>query len=163
MKKLFVALFIVAGFASCDKWKLQESLTTNWIPEKDILVEYIAEHDVNIYTVVDGENRLFEYTYGTYVEDAVDSDKTMKLVFAVNNEIDEFEFTDEELIEMNCFYEQFGTWIPTGQWQIKNGTIKGEKISENQWRINVSVSTTPKSEGETAKTIEFIEVFTLNN
>ena len=71
----------------------------------------------------------------------------------------DFELLNGDLIDIKCFYQQYGAWVRLNQYQIKDGSLKGKKISDNQWEINVSVLTTPLFADEQPKKIEFTSTF----
>ena len=127
---------------------------------KEIVVGYNTEFERNDHNIINGENRLFEYNHsGAQCDDIYDDEWAENLTFRINNETTNFEFTNGEIITTNCFYQETGAWVLHNPYQINDGTIKGEKISESEWKIIVSVITTPLFINEQPKSIEFTEIF----
>ena len=164
MSKLFLfGVFIVIGMISCNKDDHNcdpETINAKWTLGGEIVVDYNTEFERNEYSISNGENILFEYNHsGAQCDDIYDDEWGELLTFSINSETTNFEFTNDEIITTNCFYQAYGAWVRHNQYQIKDGTIKGEKISESEWKIIVSVMTTPLFTNEQAKSIEFTEIF----
>lgn len=162
MTKVFLfGLSILVSMASCNNENCHpEKIITKWTVGKELSVSYDSTYKRNHYEIIDGNKRLFEYKHiGSQCEDIVDDEWFETLFFTTNIQTHNFEFIDEEIIETNCFYQETGAWVRHNQYQIKNGSIIGEKVSSNQWRVSVSVATTPLFEGEQPKKIEFEEIF----
>jgi hypothetical protein len=163
-QKIITGIFIIIGLISCnnddDENCHPESVSSSWTLGKEIVVEYNSEYESNDYNVTDGDNRLFEYNHsGAQCDDIADDEWGEKLTFVINQETTDFEFVNEDIVETKCFYQEYGAWVRHNKYQIKDGTIKGEKISENEWKITVSVFTTPIFTDEQPKKIEFTETF----
>ncbi|HMC02351.1 MAG TPA: hypothetical protein VKN14_15030 [Flavobacteriaceae bacterium] len=166
MKKLILlSLMLLTCFASCDSGENEndcqpETVASNWNIEKEIIVEFDTEFERNNYSVVNGNKLLFEYNHtGAQCDHIIDDEWGEKLIFQVENNNADFEFVDDEILLTNCFYQQYGAWVNHNQYQVKNGTIKGEKISENKWEIIVNIETTPLFENEQSKNIHFTQIF----
>lgn len=165
MKKIiYIGLLILVGFSSCnvnnDENCNPEKVNSKWSLGKEIIVNYNTDYQRNEYSIVNGENRLFEYNHsGAQCDDVLDDEWGEKLTFIINNATSNFEFVNENILEIKCFYQQYGAWVRHGQYQIKDGTIKGEKISENEWEITVSIVTSPLLTDEQPIMIEFTEIF----
>ena len=141
MKNLIFLFLLVlaAGMISCnadDSNCVPETIHLNWTKDKTILVEYNSEFQRNDYNIVNGENWLFEYNRsGAQCEDIFDDEWGEVLTFEIDKNSDDFEFVDENMLQTNCFYRQYGAWVRHNQYQIKDGMIKGEKKSANEWEI----------------------------
>ena len=166
MKRLiFILLIIITSLSSCKSDDNEndcypESVISNWINEKEIIVEFDTEFERNNYSVIDGNKLLFEYNHtGAQCDHIIDDEWGEKLTFQEEDNNFEFEFVDDEILLTNCFYQQYGAWVSHNQYQIKNGIIKGEKLSENEWEITVNIETTPLFQNEQPKNIEFTEIF----
>lgn len=151
-------------FSSCDKKDdincYPESINANWTLGKEIIVTYNAEFQRNEYNILNGENILFEYNHsGAQCDDILDDEWGEKLTFIINKETTDFELKDGDVINIKCFYQEYGVWVNHNQYQIKEGTIKGKKLSENIWEINVSVLTTPLFANEQPKNIKYTITF----
>jgi hypothetical protein len=159
-----ICLLIFIGLSSCNKKDDEncnpEKINTKWTLGKEIIVNYNAEYQRNEYSILDGENILFEYDHsGAECDDIYDDEWGENLTFIINKETKGFELLDGDIVDIKCFYQEYGAWVRHNQHQIKDGIIKGKKISENTWEINVSVLTTPIFTDEQPKKIEFTRIF----
>ena len=159
-----ICLLILSGFSSCDKKDDEnchpETVKANWTSGKEINVNYNPEYQRNDFSIVKGENILFEYNHsGAQCDNIIDDEWGEKLTFIINRATTDFELLNGDLIDIKCFYQQYGAWVRLNQYQIKDGSLKGKKISDNQWEINVSVLTTPLFADEQPKKIEFTSTF----
>jgi hypothetical protein len=157
INKLLVAVLFIIGTISCKKDQNchPASVSSTWTLGKDIIVDSISE-----YSIVDGENRLFEYNYsGAECENVMDDERGEKLTFIVHEVSSNFEYKNEEILETKCFYQEYGAWVRHNKYQIKKGIIKGEKISDNEWKVKVSVITSVLFPDEQPKTIEFTKIY----
>ncbi len=159
-----ICLIILTVLSACNKESdgncHPESIRAVWVPGKEVNVNYDTEYQRNNYEIVDGKHILFHYNHtGAQCDDRFDDEWGEILAFAVNKEVDYFEFNNEDILEVNCFYQQFGAWVGHNDYQIKDGIIKGRKISLNRWEIEVSVTTTPLFENEQPRQIEFNALF----
>lgn len=166
MKRLiFLSLLILTSFSSCTSDKSEndcypEAVISNWTTEKEIMVDFDTEFERNNYSVVNGNKLVFEYNHtGAQCDHIIDDEWGEKLIFQVENNNADFEYVDDEILLTICFYQQYGAWVNHNQYQIKNGTVKGEKISENEWKIIVNIETTPSFENEQPTNINFTEIF----
>ncbi len=166
MKKLiFIPFIILTLFSSCESDEIEndcdpEIVLSKLIAEKEIIVEFDNQYKRNNYSVIDGNKLLFKYYHvGAQCDFISDDEWGEELTFQVEKNSANFEFVDDEILLTNCFYQQFGAWVMHSQYPIKNGMIKGEKISGNEWRITVNIETTPLFQNEPSRKIEFTETF----
>lgn len=137
-----------------------ETINTKYTLGKEIDVNYSTEFQRNEYSIRDGGNILFEYVHvGAECEDRYDDEWGENLTFIINKDTTDFEIKDGDIVDLKCFYQEYGAWVRHNQYQIKNGIIKGKKISDNKWEIIVSVLTTPLFTDEQSKKIEFTGTF----
>jgi hypothetical protein len=80
-------------------------------------------------------------------------------VFQIDGDSNSFEYSDDEILKLNCFYYEYGVWVGGMQLQVDKGLIKGKKVSENKWKISVKVSTAQTNDADFTKIIEFEETF----
>jgi hypothetical protein len=162
---IFLSFIILTYFSSCTSDKNEndcypETVISNWTTENEIMIDFDTEFERNNYSVVDGNKLLFKYNHtGAQCDHIIDDEWGERLIFQVENNNADFEFVDEEILLTNCFYQHNGAWVNHNQYQVKNGTIKGEKISENEWKIIVNIETTPLFENEQPINIAFTEIF----
>lgn len=166
MKTLVIlSILILSCFSSCssddEKNDCQpETVIAKTTAEKEIIVKFNTEFERNDYTVEDGNNLVFEYNYTRAQCDYIADDEWGEtLIFQVEDQNNNFDFTNDEILATNCFYQQQGAWVNHNQYQIKRGVIKGEKISENQWKITVDVETDLLFPNQIPKKIKFTEIF----
>ncbi|MBD0824838.1 hypothetical protein [Aestuariibaculum marinum] len=166
MKRYIYLLFILTNcFLSCNNDDDEndchpETILSNWNTQKEIVIEFDTEFNRNNYNIVDGNKLLFEYNHiGAQCDHIIDDEWQENLVFQIENTSVAFEYIDNDLLLTNCYYQQLGAWVNHNQYQVKNGTIKGEKLSENEWKIIVNVETTPLFENEQPKEIQFTQIF----
>ena len=92
----------------------------------------------------------FENKDQTFV-DANDYDARLKetLLFEINPKLEKFEFTDDELLNINCRYHWvFYSKQPKGKTvDIDKGKIKGEKLDSLTWEISIDIDTEQKFGG----------------
>jgi hypothetical protein len=163
MKDLISLLVLTSGIISCgindsncDPEIIHSDLTQN----KEILVAYNSEFERNEYNVIDAGNRLFEYTHTkAQCNDIMDDEWGEILTFEIPEDINEFDYTDENILQTKCFYRQFGAWVRHNQYEVKNGRISGVKMSDEEWEVSVSVTTTPLFTDEQPILVEFAERF----
>lgn len=167
MKKLIViSLLILTYFSSCISEETEndcqpEMIISNWDSEKEIKIEYDTEFKRNNYSIIAGNKLVFDYNRtGAQCDHIMDDEWGEKFIFEVENNIDDFEFIDNEILLTNSFYQQYGAWVNHNQYQVKKGSIKGEKISKKKWKITVSVETNPLFLNEKPKFISFTQLFT---
>lgn len=170
MKKLISLSLLLIAFSSCDKDDDKndskndcqpETVITKWTAEKQVILEFDTEFKRNNYTIKDGNNLVFEYIHTRAQCDYIADDEWGEtLIFQVEDQNSNFEFTNDEILVTNCFYQQQGAWVNHKQYQIKSGAIKGEKISGNQWKITADIETVPQVTEEKPIKIKFTEIFT---
>jgi len=137
-----------------------ERKDSTWTEGKTILFEYNTEYERNEYSIVEGENLLFEYNHrGAQCDNIFDDEWGEILAFNVEEGITEFEFVDEEILEINCFYREYGAWVSGIRHQVKNGVIRGKLLFGGNWAITVSVFTTPSNPNQESKAISFVDIF----
>lgn len=163
MKKALLLIISALIFVSCNKDDLNchpETVETSWTIDQKIKVVYNEEIDLHLFSIVEGTNRVFELTHVGYQCDNIyDDEWGERLAFEIPVDLEDFEFIDEEILNTNCFYNQFGAWVRSTQYPIQKGRIKGEKINNNKWKVHVSVTTIPIFDNEEPRSIEFEEVF----
>ena len=165
MRKLFlIGLLILTGLSSCNKNDDEnchpETVDANWTLGKEIIIDYNTEYQRNDYSIINGENILFAYNHsGAQCDNIYDDEWGECLTFIINKETTNFELTNEDIMGIKCFYQEYGAWVRHNQYQIKDGIIKGKKISEKEWEIIVSVMTTPLFTDEQPQKIEFTKTY----
>ncbi|MDU8886498.1 hypothetical protein RXV94_10025 [Yeosuana sp. MJ-SS3] len=167
MKKISLILFLFQiVFLSCDNINDEnncqpETTLSKWESEKEIMLEFNEAAQRNHYQVANGNKLVFNYIHvGAQCDDIIDDEWAEVLIFQIENDIEEFEFVDDEILTTNCFYFQNGAWAFGTQQNVKKGFIRGEKISVNTWEINVNIETNTINQDEPIRNIEFEGKFT---
>ncbi len=156
---------ILTFFSSCKSDENEndcypEMIISNWVSEKEIIVEFDTQFKRNNYNIINGNKILFKYNLnGAQCDNIIDDEWGENLIFQIENNNTDFEFIDNEILSTNCFYQQYGAWVAHNKYEVKNGIIKGEKISKTEWEITVNIETTPIFENEPSKNIIFTEIF----
>lgn len=160
MKPYFV-LIISVLFYSCTKTICDPERTLcTWSEGKEIDVSFDTTYMRNRYTVIDGENLLFQYNHaGPQCDNVIDDEWGENLYFEIDKNLDEFKYVDSGILETNCFYHEYGAWVSYIQRPVKDGTLEGKKISMNQWKVTADVKTTPVFPVNEVKTIKFSKTF----
>jgi len=167
VKKISLILYLLQIiFLSCDNNDdlnncQPETVIFEWESDKQITFEFNDEAQRNYYQVANGNKLVFNYIHiGAQCDDIIDDEWAEILIFQIENNIEEFEFVDEEILSTNCFYFQSGAWVSGQQQNVKKGFIRGEKISENTWEISVNIETNTINQDEPIRNIEFSDKFT---
>ncbi len=162
MNKNIITLTILGVIIfGCDKNNCNpETIIATWSEGKEINIMYDSLYQRLDYNVDNGENLLFVYNHtGQQCDYIMDDEWGESLIFEINYLNAKFEFVDSNIILTKCFYQEYGAWVRHNRYQVKDGIIKGKKISEDKWEITVSVITTPIFPDEKAKIIEFKKSF----
>ena len=87
-----------------------------------------------------GDNLIFEFQdiHGLGNE-IIDDEFMQKIVFEIDAELDFFEFRNEELRDIKCIHEFSGAWHRHTIRQIEEGSIRGTKISPQEWNVSASL------------------------
>ncbi len=164
MKNNFLQLLIIiALFTSCSNEETDdcdvENYQYNWSTEKSIAKDYNTEIERFDFTVTVGTNNVFEYNHsGAQCDYILDDEWGELLSFEINKDLTIFEYKDDEILQTNCFYQEYGAWVSHIQSAISKGVIKGEKSGNNTWKISGTI--TVLSEFYTApKEIKFTGIF----
>jgi hypothetical protein len=162
MLRLFKFSLIPLLLSACDSDDncFPETIIAEVLENQEILETYYDELDFTSYSIENGGSMVFSYLKAhPECENTMDDERVERLSFELMDDIDDFQFIDDELVEIKCFYRQDGAWVSHGHYPIENGTISGEKLDQNTWRVTVSVTTTPLAQHEEPRIIEFMEVF----
>lgn len=164
-KLILLSLVVVFGFLSCEEDDdndkddcYPETVLSIWEAEKEISIELIGEPETNYYSVVDGDKLVFTYNHvGAQCDHIMDDEWGEKLIFQIDDNLTAFQYTDEEILVTNCFYQQYGAWVDGHQYPVNTGTIKGEKTAENEWEVIVNIEI--NTAHEEPLIIEFTQIF----
>lgn len=158
--RILLFVIICLSIISCsDDNCTPETYSSTWTSDKTIVITYDSVSQQNRYNVENGNNLVFEYNHsGAECIDIDDDEWGEKLIFEIPIGVNNFEYTDAEIINANCFYQEYGAWVSPLHREITEGILKGEKLTDNIWQITANV----KSIGDSTKlekTIDFVAIF----
>jgi hypothetical protein len=126
----------------------------------EILVDYDSTYERHFYSIVNGNKLIFEYRHVAGQCDSKIGDEWAESIkFQIEDSTTKFMFVNDEILSTNCFYEQIGTWTIGTHLRIETGTIEGERISDNKWKMLMSIETSPVEEGEPIMIFQIEETF----
>jgi hypothetical protein len=60
-------------------------------------------------------------------------------IFEINPDLNSFEFINQELEEVNCYFLVFNSEFSIIE-QVSQGTIMGNQIDNNSWKIDIDIT-----------------------
>ena len=148
MKYLYIFL-LACGFLACDSDCNSDIEIGTITPERTIFS--VPDSIFNfIYKVEPGENLLFTFTHHFPECINIDDDEAgQEITFEVPHQLISFDFEGIEMAQLNAFYREIGAWAhPDWHSKIMSGRINGEKMSESEWNVNLSILVQPRFEDE---------------
>lgn len=112
--------------------------------QEDKQIETLVLYDdlalVYQYNIKDGTGKVFEYTFNAeQCDEFQDDEYGYRLAFAIDDDIQEFEFVDDELDQIKVFFQESGAFVSHAHREVRKGTISGERRSANRWSIKIDV------------------------
>jgi len=104
-------------------------------------------------TIVPGENIVFRYFTSNTDSAQPDSFIQESIIFEIENYIENFILSDNN-IEKACAEYVRSCYCPNINYRINDGCIKGQKLSKDEWQIDINV--TIVTEGSELKMISEI-------
>jgi hypothetical protein len=87
-----------------------------------------------------GNNLVFEYSYKYPDNPNIEDDEYSETIkFEIKSDLDSFLISNENLPACNAVFGKFCFCAEWGYHQITGGCIKGLKINENEWQIDINV------------------------
>lgn len=87
-----------------------------------------------------GENLVFDYgKFSDPSENIADDESSSRLIFEISPTLDSFEFTNQELNDINCYFYGANSEF-TSIAEVNQGSIIGNKIDDNSWEIEINVT-----------------------
>jgi len=164
-KMILISLIILSGLFSCKKIKYEVDpdvigvpISSYWISDKDITTQYNQVFQKDIFSISEGNFLIFKYVWSKDNSRYLDDEQAISLVFKINNDIQQFDYTNTEISETSCYYQANGAFY-FNQYVVKTGNIKGSKQSDGNWKIFASVSVTPGNSGQEPIKLEFNRLF----
>jgi hypothetical protein len=91
-----------------------------------------------------GENLVFEYRFDAYDNKQIADDEYSETVrFEIDSKLDKFSYSDDELLDIKAVFTQYcycGFSLSESKNDNPKGTISGEKISNNEWKIKINIT-----------------------
>ena len=160
-KNLFLAVLL---FASCNKIEEigsvdysgdncidnNESFQPVDIPETDehyhLDIFNNSEIDLSEYnneaTIVAGDKIVFKYRYSKDDDPMIMDDEYSEVItFEVDTTITDFIISGENLSRANAVYGNLCYCFNGGYFLISNGCIKGTKLNDLEWQIDINIET----------------------
>lgn len=126
------------GFEDMEDNCSAEELTTIWNTNEEILIAYDTRYERYDYTVVSGNKLVF--SYNDFISNScLGLFEERNLFFQIEDPGEAFEFIDDEILTTNCFYRLEGGYLNGATHLFSKGTISGEKIAEDTWKIDVNI------------------------
>jgi hypothetical protein len=97
--------------------------------------------------ISEGDKNVFFYTYHYQGKD-FQSYTYKTIIFEIDNNVDEFLFSGINLLNLNFFYHNADPYGPSGKVIAKIGCVKGVKINESEWQIDINVRSEIKKENQ---------------
>ncbi len=110
----------------------------DFFENRTIIVE--TGDDMQFPTIQNGENLVFEYGVFTKSSDelVVDDETSTRLIFEIGPMLDSFEFTNQELENINCYFFTSNSEFSIME-KVNRGAISGTQISNASWNILINV------------------------
>ena len=155
MKKILFTLLIITTIIACsDNDATQNEYNYTFTDQSSLTITSLEDSYMKYGSVESGENLVFEYNYIFDDNEQIADDEYSETIrFELNPELDNFNYTNEELLDINLVLSKYCyCYFPLDE--TKNitpiGTISGEKTSENTWLIKFDLT----FYGDETRTIE---------
>lgn len=130
---------------SCSKDDSNQDLYTYTYSDKSELTITSSEGSYMKYGIIEsGENLVFEYRFDAYNDEQMaDTEYSETVRFEIDSKLDKFSYSDDELLNIKAVFTQycFCGFTPTESKNVDpKGTISGEKISNNRWKIKINIT-----------------------
>lgn len=147
--------FLLSLPSSAQKEKMPERFYV-LLADKEIIQDTSSSDSEIRYTLSEGDYLIFNFRRQTKKFDqtiAYDVGLREDFYFQIPGGVEEFELRDEELSEAMAFSQTFCRCVP--RWIFYNkGTIRGKKIDENEWKVEIEVSGHSPQEEDRTFTIQ---------
>jgi hypothetical protein len=138
MKTINSLLLLFLVLSSCSKDDIRiESF--EFFENSTIITESFG--DTQFPTIENGENLVFDYEIFTESGDerVIDDEVSTSIIFEINPDLNSFEFINQELEEVNCYFLVFNSEFSIIE-QVSQGTIMGNQIDNNSWKIDIDIT-----------------------
>lgn len=143
--KLIGLLIFIGIHSSCSSDDSNQDLYTYTYFDESELTLASSDDSYMVYgSIESGENLVFEYIFEAHDEENIADDEYSETIrFEIDPTLEQFSYSDDELLNIKTVFTQY-CYCYFALTDSKNvnpiGTISGEKISENEWKININVT-----------------------
>jgi len=111
----------------------------------------LDDNKPNPFTKIEsGENLVFNYYFQKEDnENIADDEYSESIIFEIDPELEHFSYTDNELLSINAYFNKSCFCLINGSIPIIKGTIKGDKVDDLTWEVQINVSFTDYNENIT--------------
>lgn len=103
-------------------------------------IELPETNNSNTASIIDGNKLVFEYTYELEGDPEIpDSQFKEIIIFEIDPSLEEFSYTNQELVDINTYYRQLCFCPTDDSILITTGSISGRKLSETTWDIDILI------------------------
>lgn len=141
MKRIVILLVCLCILTSCSKDNEDFSAYT-FSTNSQLNIESQEGSYMKYATVVGGNNMVFKYVFERADEEDIADDEYSEFIyFEIDSSLEEFNYVDEELSAINAVFTQscFCAFFDETKDVPPTGFIRGKKISEKTWDINIDV------------------------
>ena len=141
MLRLFYTLFICFLLFSCKK-----NAPSDCTPDQ-YSYEFYPSSKIDTTTVdmrlffqiKPGNDLVFSYTHeGPACKSIADEEYSDKLVFQVPATSNSFLYENNQLTDARCLFIKIAFWT-NGAYKVNSGFVKGTKISDTEWDVEINV------------------------
>jgi hypothetical protein len=91
--------------------------------------------------IEDGDNLVFNYRFSaSQNNDISDDEYGERIIFEIDANAQEFNYSDNELISILTYFNQYCFCANIGSIQIINGSINGSKSNGQNWAIDIDIT-----------------------
>lgn len=145
MKKIHLLIILSLIIFSCNDNDSGNQYSYNFYEKSTLTISSEAGYLMKTGKIEEGENLVFQYKYETIGNELITDDEySEKIMFEINPNLDKFSYSDAELLNIKCVFTRYSQFLEPDSLIHKNvnptGTITGEKIANNEWKIKINVT-----------------------
>ena len=148
---VFIILLTIS-FQSCDENCTSDRYEYKLFENSQINHVVGAPMQSHLFNIEEGNKLVAQYMLDrAECKDIMDDEYTEYIAFEIPNSanITSFEWTDQELEEVNAYFYPTGAWWGGVYFPLEKGTIRGTKISANEWEISIDIESPATDWGNT--------------
>lgn len=145
MNKNYILLIFTLILISCNKDDSnQDSYTYRYSDKSELTITSREDSYIKYGVTESGENLVFEYRFYAYDDEQIADDEYSETIrFEIDSKLDKFSYSDEQLLNIKAVFTPYCfCYFPLTE--SKNvdptGTINGERISKNEWKIKINIT-----------------------